>query len=242
MTKPYFRAIVLVPASFTIKVYYELIKIWRAYMNLEPTIKCFFVHGNSHYPRPDEPDELYFPDIKECWIPGMVDKTRAATQHVVENYEFDFLIRTNLSTFWIWPRLLERLNTLPTNNCFIGDMSVLEPRSVIGFSLIMSKDVATDFAYCQLDLNTINRDQPEDKTISRWLREFKKQEPQFYKSSRCERLEFKTAYSPDDVTNHIKNADKLGRDHFRIKNMDNRDTIDIAILNHLLKHYYNHAL
>lgn len=48
-------------------------------------------------------DTLYFPEYTESLIPGILQKTVSAFEHVLKTEDFDFVLRTNLSSFYVFP-------------------------------------------------------------------------------------------------------------------------------------------
>lgn len=51
--------------------------------------------------------------------PGMMNKTLLAMEHFVPRLKkYDYVIRTNLSSFYVFPRLFTFLKTLPKSGCY----------------------------------------------------------------------------------------------------------------------------
>jgi len=123
--KPHYRAIILILASNNNNIYKNCRKIWKAYMNVDPTIKVCFVYGklptNDILEDFDEKSDFIFSDIKEEDFPFIIEKTIRAMQLIDAKLSYDFFIRTNLSTFWDFKKLHLHLNDLPTKNCYSGD-------------------------------------------------------------------------------------------------------------------------
>lgn len=117
-----YRAVILVLASNNNQLYKNYRKIWKSYMNIDPSIRVFFVYGklDENLEYYDKYSDLIFPDIQESY-PVFVKKTIEAMKIIYSNFTFDFFIRTNLSTFWDFNKLHLQLNDLPTKNCYSGD-------------------------------------------------------------------------------------------------------------------------
>lgn len=119
-------------------------KVHHAYMNEVADIKMMFVYGKT-VGALDSNDLSY--DVAENDYPGIITKTLCAMEQIDKEYDYDFIIRTNLSTFWDLPRLAKRLDTLPKTNCLAGtpvlfkDPEGNEYNYVAGFDLVMSRDI-----------------------------------------------------------------------------------------------------
>jgi hypothetical protein len=57
--------------------------------------------------------------MEETYIPGLGDKTILAMEAFLPRLkEFDFVLRTNLSSFYVFPRLLQFVRCLPKKRCY----------------------------------------------------------------------------------------------------------------------------
>ena len=69
-------------------------------------------------------------------------KTRAALRHVASTMDFDYLLRTNTSSYVHRPLLLEQLDALPREGYYGGSLVRLdEPAYVSGTGILMSRDM-----------------------------------------------------------------------------------------------------
>lgn len=151
-----YKAVILVLASEdTFKVpenakpLYPVFKqIFESYIDENPYIKVLFVYGGQVTFDP-KPHDLVYTDIPETYHPGMICKTMRAIEHIHLNYNYDFLIRTNLSTFWHFDRLVKRLDQLPKESCLTGtpvDLSKSRDKRfmlnyVAGYDMVISRDI-----------------------------------------------------------------------------------------------------
>lgn len=141
---------------------YELLKEqWTRYMNIHPNVISYFVikspHINSDY-LIDEYSRMILIKGNEGFIPHIFEKTAYAIKILLEKEEFqdvDFVIRTNMSSFWRWDKTLEYLKDKPKIN-FVsasiyphphieGLIYPYDERVILyphGCAIIMSKDVA----------------------------------------------------------------------------------------------------
>jgi hypothetical protein len=78
-------------------------KLWKQYMNLDPEIKCYFIRFKPDLFKDiyvdDENNAIYFKG-PENYIPAILLKTIKAMEYVYNNFDFKYLIRTNISSFW----------------------------------------------------------------------------------------------------------------------------------------------
>jgi hypothetical protein len=130
----------LIISSDTESVYKEHRKIWSSYMNSNPSIHAYFIQ---------------YGDVKQTlenntlWLTGK-ESFKAITTKTIDGFDFflrkndyDFIVRTNMSSFWNFEALMKFLNQLPKEKLysgFIGNHNGIKFASGSGF--IMSSDVA----------------------------------------------------------------------------------------------------
>ena len=117
-----YKGIILVIASP--KPYYNNCKIiMDKFMNSNPNFKTFFIYGNVDKKKiiPSKND-LFF-DCPESLRPGILMKTILAFQYILKNYNFNYVIRTNISTFWNLNKLNRVLTKLPNKKCIAGQIA-----------------------------------------------------------------------------------------------------------------------
>lgn len=139
------KILVLVIASDDLPVYKELQAIWKSYMHLDPDhVEAYFIRGNPNLSTDFEiQEDVIWSKTDENVIPGILRKTVLSLEALLPRIEeFDYVLRTNLSSFYIFPRLLQFLHTLPKKECycaFIGEAQGIWYGSGAGF--ILSKDL-----------------------------------------------------------------------------------------------------
>ena len=118
-------------------------QIIRSFMHSFSDIKTLFVRF-----QPDQTDliqlegDTLFCRGTESFIPGVLQKTLIAMDYCLANLTFDFLIRTNLSTFWDFKRLVELYTSLQRSNCvwaLVGNYQGIRYPS--GDGIVCSRDV-----------------------------------------------------------------------------------------------------
>lgn len=115
------KLLVLVIASDDKPYYTELQKVWRSYMNCDPEhIEAYFIKEDPNLNQPYKIHEnVIWIRMAPSFIPGIGDKTVLAMEAFLPRLkEFDFVLRTNLSSFYVFPRLLEMVKTLPKTRCY----------------------------------------------------------------------------------------------------------------------------
>lgn len=238
----HYKAILLVLASNNSEVYNEFKKIYQSYLYENSNIKVLFVYGKCNlYNRMDY--DLVFDDIEENYYPGMITKTIRAFEYINQKYIYDFLIRTNLSTFWDFDRLTKRLDTLPTVDCLTGTLRSCKykgqssPQYIAGVNLILSYNLVEQLIknhneVCSWDL-------PEDWSLSQFFID-RKLMPIPSCPGAIHHMDKFSTFDEEKVFQEIEAAKKANHDHFRLKNK-NRD-IDVKIAKVLLKEYYGKTI
>lgn len=130
------------------KPLYSFMKsIWLQYFQINPNIKVVFVYGGGEKEFEVQDHDWIFPEVFENNHPGIIDKTMKSMKKAVDLYDFDYLIRTNLSTFWDINKLHSRLQELPKTKCLTGteiksrDTFGNSYHYIAGFDLVMSRDL-----------------------------------------------------------------------------------------------------
>jgi len=131
------RILVLVLSSAGEAAYDGLRDAWRSYMHTHPSIDSFFI---EHHP------------VKEPWLDGDIlrlpgeesfqtirHKTLGAIEYFLQSSSYTHVVRTNLSSFWIFSRLIDRLNACPPTRLFAG---IFMGDGISGAGICMTRDVA----------------------------------------------------------------------------------------------------
>ena len=160
--------IILVIASPS-EYYNKLKKILLLFMNSNPHFITFFIYGKVNKNNILKSDyDLYFDNIKESLIPGIFKKTIEAMKYVNMRYDYKYIIRTNLSTFWRLDKLYNFLYKIK-NPYFCG--GYLDNKGCIhitGTGLIFSKNIVMLLSYFINDkIKNINK--PDDVLFTRIL-------------------------------------------------------------------------
>lgn len=117
------KILMLIASSDDLPVYAELHKIWRAYMRLCPDqVEAYFVKSNPNLETSCQLiEDTLWTKTHENFSPGMITKTLLAMEYMLPRLnEFEYVVRTNLSSFYVFPRLIKYLETLPKTGCYAG--------------------------------------------------------------------------------------------------------------------------
>ena len=115
------------------------------YFNLyKDKIKLFFIEFKDVPDTVIEGNYIYVPGT-EHFYPGMYHKTMKAMEYINSHYNYEFVIRSNLSSFWNLNHLIDLKPSLPIHNFAGGSMvtTVLPEPYISGTSIILSKDTCT---------------------------------------------------------------------------------------------------
>ncbi len=225
--------------------YPELKKIWRSYMHTCPdNIEAYFIQGDPNLSSPYEiQEDIIWCKTEENVIPGILNKTILSIECMLPRlHEFNYVIRTNLSSFYVFPRLLSFLKTLPQHGCYSG--YPLLPHNYHGEKLvfghgcgfIMSSDVAAYLVEHQDTLKKITYVEEFNDDINIGY---------FFKKSGIQLIPAPLTWL--ETSSHWKKykKNKSKNDfHFRVKHQDHelRSTFDIFIMQSLLKEFYGLSL
>ncbi len=145
------KVLVLIIASENKPVYKELYKIWRSYMHRFPDeVEAYFIQGDPLQRKKCLiKEDVVWSRTVESLVPGIINKTLMTLEFFMPRMqEFDYVLRTNLSSFYVFPRYMKFLKSLPRKKCYCGnpygwaENSQLGWRFAHGAGITMSKDVA----------------------------------------------------------------------------------------------------
>lgn len=227
------KLLVLVIASDQFPVYRELQKIWRESMHYDRLhVESYFIKGDPNLEiNYIIKDDIIWSQTDEGWTPasaGVLNKTLLSLEALQPRFhEFDFILRTNLSSFYIFPRLLDFLKTLPKTGCYSG--APLGDNIASGAGFIMSPDVAELLIRGKNRLYNVAA-MPDDCVIGHFLTE------KGVKVTPHARLDVLTLQDWELIKNNVP-GDIF---QFRVKHLsdDKRMTEEVFIKNELTKIFY----
>jgi len=115
-----YKVVILVIASIS-ESYNLFVECWKEYMNLFPEVKAYFLYSDPTI----ESDVMVYDNLilyksNETLVPGIFQKTINAFNFCQKYLKYEYLIRTNLSTFIHIPRLLNYLSDKPKTQFIAG--------------------------------------------------------------------------------------------------------------------------
>ena len=143
-------------------------------------------------------------------------------------HEFDYILRTNLSSFYVFPRLLKFLETLPKTQCYSG--SNIGGNVVSGSGYIISPDVARLIIDHKQELLDRFKPPEDDLILGDFITDH------HIVSIAHARMDFGSPQVWDAYRNRLP-------DHifqFRVKTFYNRLVDDVYIHSQLFKMFYPH--
>jgi hypothetical protein len=229
------KLLVLIIASDDFPVYPELQKIWRSYMhNDEEHVEAYFIRAKPDLASPYEiKDDVIWIKSEENLIPGILNKTVLSIDAFlprIQNGEFDYVLRTNLSSFYVFPQALEFLKTCARNNfyCAVGSDGIGS-----GCGFFMSPDVAAKLAENKKFVLTphFSISSFDDIVIGQFFR------MNNIPLTPCPRVDIQTMEAWEQIKENIP----LDVFHFRVKNPhDLRLDHDVYIQSALRKMFYKY--
>jgi hypothetical protein len=204
---------------------------WKAYMNSDPDILCFFLkQGNVAEVVCDSSQNLLVFPGTESLIPGVLEKTLKGFAYVLQHYTCDHILRTNISSFYVFSRLKAHvLPTLPRVGCYAGAQGFDGVPFASGAGMILSPDTAQLLVQNTVRINHLLID---DLAIATFLHNLR------FRIAPLQRFDFVYDRDTHDDASKLVQADAQNTYHFRIKNIYNRARFDSHYIQLLLKVYY----
>lgn len=215
----------------------------QVYSEMRDILRILFTHYGAKYffveYRPEQTEEIseennyIYVKGEESYIPGIYNKTIKALQYIEENYSYDYVVRTNLSTFWNLPNLFDFLRRRFSDKPFelAGGFNIQGFLS--GTCIILSRDVSIILYNKRCDTYSYH----DDVLISNTLRQMN---IELYNIT-----EYKWGFLIPVIDNLPANCRYLNIEdddfsdilYFRLKNADRNQ--DVVYMKILLKKMYN---
>ena len=203
--------IILILANDTHE-YLEMQKLWKIYMHTHSNIKSFFIKYNNLMEENIilDNDTIYVKG-NESLIPGCLDKTIKSIEYVLNNFEFDFILRTNMSSVFDLQKFYNLLNKDLICGGIIGIHE--EKKYISGAGMLLSKDLCSNLIS---NKNSLNYNIIDDLSIGEYIRN---------------NNYFITPFTRFEAYNYINNLNEITNEqiydyyHFRCKCNDFNNTI-----------------
>jgi hypothetical protein len=231
------KVLVLIIASDQFPVYSALQEMWRSYMHVDPEhIEAYFIKGDERLPTTTMiKGDIIWSKTRDDWIPasgGILNKTILSLEMMMPRIrEFDYILRTNLSSFYVFPRLLQFLKRLPKTRCYCGS-DIGDGKTGSGCGFIMSPDVVKMLVKNKRRFLNVTH-VGDDEAIGSFLRS---QGIRLIPQKRMNFFSLADWYNQGPIPHDIF--------HFRVKNDHHelRLTDDIFIQSELLKMFYHKSV
>jgi hypothetical protein len=131
----HYKAIVVIIKGFSLAadntLYDKFEAVWRRYKDLRPDkFRVFFLQCREDSTQPLiywEDEHTLCLNTEESYVPGILLKTLAAMHFCLQEYQFDYFVRTNLSTFINWDSFERTLDTFPKTQLCAGHKEPARP-------------------------------------------------------------------------------------------------------------------
>ena len=135
------KVLMLVISSTSTAFHRSHKRVWETYMKSQPDIDCYFIEFSPIVFVPTlTSNTLYLRGVDT--YANIIDKTIKSLEYFTSRKAYDFVVRTNSSSVWIFPRLLNFLSTAPVTGLYGGVInSNVEHRYISGAGITMSIDV-----------------------------------------------------------------------------------------------------
>lgn len=225
----HYKIIFLIISSDNEEVYSQMKElqptIYNRYSN---QVKYFFIENRSGLSADVVEDNNYlYITGSESFIPGIYQKSIKAIEYVTNNYSFDYVIRTNLSTIWHMNNLFSLLDNQPKER-FAGGYAF--QGFISGTGIIMSRDVGI-LVYSNSNGSYIGDDLAISQTIQgQGIQLYDIQEYKWgfliprndHLPGNCRYLDINEDNFSDILNFRIKNADRVNTDIYYFKMLINK--------------------
>ena len=202
--KTHYKVLVLIIASNVGDHFDVFTQCWNKYMNSNPNIKSFFLYSIPHINSDIFVTEnTIIHNYQESFEPGILYKTVAGMKICEKYFTYDYMLRTNLSSFYHFERLLDFLDKQPLLEYAAAKQNIY--RDDIGFlsgaGFILSRDIVIKFLSEIFDKHALCEDivrHPDDVVITMIIKRFIT--GNFY---HLDRFDCEDVVEPEKIDKHI---------------------------------------
>lgn len=136
------KILMLIISSRTQSVYDQHKQVWKSYMKTHSDIECYFI---EYLPTIFVPtltsDTLYLRGTES--YKNITRKTIQSLEYFLQRKQYDYVVRTNLSSVWKFPKLIDYLQTAPRAKFYGGVICSNHPplKYISGAGILLSIDV-----------------------------------------------------------------------------------------------------
>lgn len=221
------KLIILVIASNS-DFYNEVVKIfWKKLIKNcnqnYKNVKIYLLYGDSYNKELNINNEnLLCFDLEENLIPNILKKTCLAFEYIKNKYDFEYVFRTNLSSFLIIDRFLNYLDNIKNNNRYLYSGTIVKKKYldfVSGAGILLNKN---SIEIILKNTDKINFSLADDIAIATLLKGIERVNINRYNIEK-----YNYTLDEDKISLHYENILKNDYFHIRIKNAskENNDTL-----------------
>ena len=222
----HYSFIFLIISSYDVPQYLQMKELSNVYYSLfNDNIKHFYIELKTDLAVDiiEEGNHIYMKG-NDSIIPGILTKTKKALDYINSKYSYDYVIRTNLSSFWDLNNLLKFKSSIINETVCYGHLPFNS--FISGTGIILSNDISKKIT----PLISVDTQEHDDIYISRLLNQCR------YSIQNMEKIGFTIKYLCDNNNNVIPdNTNNIL--YYRIKNADRN--IDIDMFKRLLFKIYD---
>lgn len=130
------KLLVLIIYSENLPVYKEHLKAWRLYSKVDPNVDVYFMKLSTEHTTVSIEDDIVIIPGEESYR-NMVYKFVSTLEHIPYK-KYDYILRTNMSSFWVFKNLFLILESLPKEKLLAGEVN---GNYVSGAGMIFTPDV-----------------------------------------------------------------------------------------------------
>ena len=198
-----------------------------------PRIQIYLLYGNSYQEKLNvNPKNLLKYDFDENFIPGILKKTIMAFEYVKKNYQYQTVIRTNISSFLVLDKIIQLCDELSNNEYLYAGHSykVNKNKHWISGALFLINENTLNFILDNLKF--LSYKTIDDVAIGRLL--MRNDKIKMLHLPRC--LYFNNLKDNKEIAQGVVLAINQNQFHFRIKSRNRKK--DILTFEILTKFFY----
>lgn len=162
------KVLVLVIYSEDEPVFNSHLECWRLYSKSHPSFDVFFITLSEDVQTMVLKDDILYIPGKEVF-PNVTYKTIKAFEYFLRD-GYDLVLRTNMSSFWIFDNLLPMMETLPRHGLLAGEL--VDELIVSGAGMFISWDLCEILIQTLQYIEHFQTNWPDDARITNFLRDF----------------------------------------------------------------------
>lgn len=222
------KVLVLVIYSNDLPVYENNLKGWRLYSKSNPSFDVYFMIHSKEVDKPELRDDILYLPGEENFATMPFKFTKSLEYFNYQKY--DFVLRPNMSSFYVFHNLLPVLEALPKENLLAGECW---GNFISGAGMIFSRDVCEILATYGEAIHKFKPFEGDDIRISQYLHFFHEIP---YTQTQPKRY--------DVVDGENGTEEKIPSDvfHIRVKQLPEKRCLEYDIMYNLYKRFYTHNI